>query len=270
MKLEVSKGNFKYKKSDYILKDINFSLEDCDILSILGPNGVGKTTLIKCLMGLLTWTSGGTYIDGKNICEIREKELWSKISYIPQKRKTAFSYKGLEMVLFGASSSMSIFERPREKELLRAEEIMEMIGISHLRDKETSEMSGGEVQMLLIARSLMKNPKLIVLDEPESGLDYKNQKIILQLLKKLAETGVIIAMNTHYPEHGMAISNKCLILNYDKTYEFGDSKKILTRENLKKSFDIDVNISELKLGDKTYKTIIPLELDEEDVKKFKL
>ena len=101
MKLEVSGGNFKFKKSDFILKDINFSLEDSDVLSILGPNGVGKTTLIRCLTGLLSWTSGGTFIDRKNISSIKERELWSKISYIPQKRSSAFAYTGLDMVLLG-------------------------------------------------------------------------------------------------------------------------------------------------------------------------
>ena len=84
MKLEVSKGFFKFKKTDYILKDINFSLEEGDVLSVLGPNGVGKTTLIKCLMGLLPWTSGETFLDGKNISTMKEREVWSKISYIPQ------------------------------------------------------------------------------------------------------------------------------------------------------------------------------------------
>ena len=266
MKLEVSEGNFKFKKSDFILKDINFSLEDSDVLSILGPNGVGKTTLIRCLTGLLPWTSGETLIDGKNISSIKERELWSKISYIPQKRSSAFAYAGLDMVLFGSTSSMSIFEKPRDKDLRRAEEVMKSIGIYHLRDKASDQMSGGEVQMLLIARSLMKDPQIIILDEPESGLDYKNQMVILNLIKSLAESGVIIVMNTHYPDHALSISNKCLLLSYDKTYEFGPTREVLTRENLKKSFSVDVSISEFQIDGKTYERIIPLEIEDENLK----
>ena len=184
MKLEVSKGFFKFKKTDYILRDINFSLGDGDVLSILGPNGVGKTTLIKCLTGLLPWTRGETFIDGKNISAMKEREVWSKISYIPQKRNFSFSYTGLEMVLFGSTSSLNIFERPSQREIERAREVMKMIGVDHLADKLANEMSGGELQMVLIARSLLKDPKIIILDEPESGLDYKNQIIILDLIKK--------------------------------------------------------------------------------------
>ena len=233
MKLEVSKGFFKFKKTDYILEDINFSLEDGDVLAILGPNGVGKTTLIKCLTGLLPWTRGETFIDGKNISDMKEREVWSKISYIPQKRNFSFAYTGLEMVLFGSTSSLNIFERPSQRERARALEVMEMIGIEHLQDKVANEMSGGELQMLLIARSLVKEPKIIILDEPESGLDYKNQIIILDLIKKLSASGVIIVMNTHYPDHALKISNKCLLLNYDKTYKFGETRKVLNGENLK-------------------------------------
>ena len=263
MKLEVSKGFFKFKKTNYILRDINFSLVDGDVLSVLGPNGVGKTTLIKCLTGLLPWTRGETFIDGKNISVMKEREVWSKISYIPQKRNFSFSYTGLEMVLFGSTSSLNIFERPSQKEIERAREVMKMIEIDHLADKVASEMSGGELQMLLIARSLVKEPKIIILDEPESGLDYKNQIIILDLIKKLSASGVIIVMNTHYPDHALKISNKCLLLNYDKTYKFGETREVLNRENLKKSFSVEVKIEKISVAGKDYETIIPLGIAEE-------
>lgn len=263
MKLEVSKGFFKFKKTDYILRDINFSLVDGDVLSVLGPNGVGKTTLIKCLTGLLPWTRGETFIDGQNISAMREGDLWSKISYIPQKRNFSFSYTGLEMVLFGSTSSLNIFERPSQKEIERAREVMKMIEIDHLAGKVASEMSGGELQMLLIARSLVKDPKIIILDEPESGLDYKNQIIILDLIKKLSASGVIIVMNTHYPDHALKISNKCLLLNYDKTYKFGETREVLNRENLKKSFSVEVKIEKISVAGKDYESIIPLGIAEE-------
>lgn len=266
MKLEVSKGFFKFKNTDYILKDINFSLEEGDILSVLGPNGVGKTTLIKCLTGLLKWTRGETFLEGKNISSIKENEIWSKISYIPQKRNFSFPYTGLEMVLFGSTSSLNIFERPGKKERIRAKEVMKMIGIDHLSNKNANEMSGGELQMLLIARSLVKDPKIIILDEPESGLDYKNQLIILNLIKKLSERGVIIVMNTHYPEHALKISNKCLLLNYDKIYKFGNTREVLNRKNLKKSFSVDVKIEKISFDGKDYESIIPLGIAEENLK----
>ncbi len=266
MKLEVSKGFFKFKNTDFILRDINFSLEEGDILSVLGPNGVGKTTLIKCLTGLLKWTRGETFLEGKNISSIKENEIWSKISYIPQKRNFSFPYTGLEMVLFGSTSSLNILERPKEKERIRAKEVMKIIGIDHLSNKNANEMSGGELQMLLIARSLVKDPKIIILDEPESGLDYKNQLIILNLIKKLSERGVIIVMNTHYPEHALKISNKCLLLNYDKTYKFGSTRDVLNRKNLKKSFSVDVKIEKISFDGKDYESIIPLGIAEENLK----
>ena len=143
---------------------------------------------------------------------------------------------------------------------------MKMIEIDHLADKVANEMSGGELQMLLIARSLVKEPKIIILDEPESGLDYKNQIIILDLIKKLSASGVIIVMNTHYPDHALKISNKCLLLNYDKTYKFGETRKVLNGENLKKSFSVEVKIEKISVDGKDYESIIPLGIEDENLK----
>lgn len=155
---------------------------------------------------------------------------------------------------------MNIFEKPSQKDVARAREVMKMIGIENLSDKNANEMSGGELQMVLIARSLVKEPKIIILDEPESGLDYKNQIIILDLIKKLSASGVIIVMNTHYPEHALKTSNKCLLLNYDKSYKFGETREVLNRENLKKSFSVDVEINTIIVGEKEYKSIIPIRI----------
>lgn len=260
MKLRVEKGFFKYDKSKYLLNDINFELKNSDVLSVLGPNGVGKTTLIKCIIGLLDWSKGESYLDDKKISNMKSRELWQKVSYIPQKRHFAFSYTGLEMVLLGLATELNVFEQPKDEDRLKAIETMEKIGILHLKDKDCNKMSGGELQMVMIARSLVKKPEVMILDEPESGLDFKNQLIIMDLIEKLAKEGVIIIINTHYPEHALSISNKCLLLNYNGNYKIGNTKDILNPTNIREAFSVNVSIEEIDINGDIFTSIVPISI----------
>ena len=125
MILEVQNGCFGYPKQPVILENINLSLEEGHILAILGPNGIGKTTLLKCMIGLLPWHSGKTLLYGKDIHTLKPKDVWSTISYIPQSRGFAFSYTGLEMVLLGRSAHLGTFQQPGKEEIEMAEAMME-------------------------------------------------------------------------------------------------------------------------------------------------
>lgn len=137
-----------------ILENISFSVESGEVLEILGPNGVGKTTLLRCMMGLLPWISGQSTLDGKSLREIPVKQLWSRISYVPQAKGLSFSYSALEMVLLGRSAHLRTLKQPQKDDFAIAEQAMQEVGIAHLKDKLCSKMSGGELQMLLIARAL--------------------------------------------------------------------------------------------------------------------
>ena len=146
MILEVQNGCFGYPKQPVILENINLSLEEGHILAILGPNGIGKTTLLKCMIGLLPWHSGKALFYGKDIHTLKPKDVWSTISYIPQSRGFAFSYTGLEMVLLGRSAHLGAFQQPGKEEIEMAEAMMERVGITRLANKDCNRMSGGELQ----------------------------------------------------------------------------------------------------------------------------
>ena len=140
--------------------------------------------------------SGKTLLYDKDIHTLKPKEVWSTISYIPQSHGFAFSYTGLEMVLLGRSAHLGMFQQPGEEELEMAEAMMERVGITRLANKDCNRMSGGELQMVLIARALINEPKLIILDEPETGLDFHNQILVLNMVERLAhESGISAIMN---------------------------------------------------------------------------
>lgn len=259
MIFSVENGNFGYGKNKEILHDISFPLREGEVLSVLGPNGVGKTTLLRCMMGLLKWKSGGSFVDGKNIETFDARTLWQKIAYVPQAKGVAFAYTVEEMVLLGRSSYIGTIRQPTKKDMDICHEKMNMIGIYHLKDKFCNQISGGELQMALIARALCANPSMLILDEPESNLDFHNQLIILNLIERLSkEQGISCIFNTHYPVHALKISDYSLVLAKDGSTTFGVTGGVINRERMREVFQVDVHINDVTYGDLQYQTVTAL------------
>ncbi|MEG2039374.1 MAG: ABC transporter ATP-binding protein [Oscillospiraceae bacterium] len=257
MKFEVENGAFWYDKKTPVLSDINFSFETPEIVSVLGPNGVGKTTLLRCALGLLSWKEGSTMLDGKNIKSIKQKERWQSISYVPQAKVNSFSYTVEEMVLLGRSAHLGELSHPGKVDLEIATEAMDIVKITHLRKKLCNEISGGEYQMALIARALATKPSLIVLDEPESNLDFKNQLLVQNTIRDLCQSQKIgTLVNTHFPHHALEISDKSLLLMNDGTSIFGKTEEVLSETNLGMAFDVDISIQKFEMMNKTHYCVL--------------
>lgn len=261
MILKVENGCFGYPKQEEILTDINIQLDEGHILSVLGPNGIGKTTLLKCMIGLMPWSRGRSLLMGNDIRNMSSKEIWNTISYIPQSHGFSFSYTGLEMVMLGRSSHLGLFQQPGKKEIELAEHMMERVGITRLADKDCNRMSGGELQMVLIAKALINEPKLIILDEPETGLDFHNQILVLNMVEKLAhEENISAIMNTHYPTNAMSIADEAFMMNHSGERFYGKTGDILNEQNISRSFDVNVVVDEIIYQNKTIRSIIPVSL----------
>jgi len=262
MIFEVKKGGFGYRNHQNILTDISFSVSDGQVLSILGPNGVGKTTLLRCMMGLLSWKSGGSYLDQENIKHLPASRLWQKIAYVPQAKGVAFSFTVKEMVLLGRSAHIGMISQPGKEDEQLCIRAMEAVGILHLQDKYCNQISGGELQMALIARALCSQPSLLVLDEPESNLDFRNQLIILDTIERLAhEQNISCIFNTHYPAHALKISTKSLILSRDGRSIYGDSREIINDREMKRVFQVHVHINHVLDHTHDYHTVTALSIE---------
>ncbi len=220
----VENASFGYFQNNLLFRDINFTLNKGEILAIMGPNGVGKTTLIKCIMGILDWNSGVSYIENKE-----HADIILDVAYVPQGTKTSFSYTVMEMVLFGRAKYMSAFSLPQKSDYDIAINALKDMGIYHLKDRTCNSLSGGQLQMVMVARALAAEPKLLILDEPESHLDFYNQVIILDTIKRLAkEKNIACILNTHYPNHAIKLADKVLLLG-KKEYISAMKKNQLTR-----------------------------------------
>lgn len=262
MLLKIEKASFAYKKGKTIIKDLNLEARNGDLIAILGPNGAGKTTMLRCIMGFLKFNEGSSYLDGADIYKIPSKKLWSKVSYVPQSKGNASSLSAHDMILLGMTSKIGVFSSPSDKEIIKAKTIATSLGIDYLLEKKCNQMSGGELQMVLIARALASDPELLILDEPESNLDFRNQLIVLNTLSDLAAKGMCVIFNTHYPEHALTRANKALILHKGGKTVFGETQKIVTEESIRNAFGVKTIISEIETTGNTYKSIMPIKIAE--------
>ena len=260
MRLTVENGSFSYGKEKKIFENINFSVDSGEILAILGPNGAGKTTMLRCITGMLSWKQGKSRLDEEEIGMMSPKKLWSKMAYVPQAKGVSSSYTAFEMVLLGRSSRLHPFLPPGKKDIKKAEEVMKLLGIPHLSEKQCSKISGGELQMVLIAKALAAEPQVLILDEPESNLDFKNQLIVLNTITKLAKAGMTCVFNTHYPAHALQRAEKSLILSKGGEYVFGDTATVVNEENIKKAFGVQAVIGEIETEEGIRKDVIPLKV----------
>ena len=263
MNLTVNNGSFSYNRGKTpILRGINFDIGAGEILAVLGPNGAGKTTLLRCITGMLRWSDGEGLLDGEPIRGMSPKKLWSRMAYVPQAKAASAAYTAFETVLLGRSSRLNAFETPGKADVEKAREVMELLGISHLAEKKCSAISGGELQMVLIARALAAEPQVLILDEPESNLDFKNQLVVLDTMTALAKQGMTCVFNTHYPAHALQRADKALLLCRSGAYAFGPTETVVTEEAIRRSFGVDAVIGSIDTPGGTVPNVIPLRIAE--------
>lgn len=241
MKLELLDVSCGYGQKN-ILKNITFSIENGKVLCILGPNGVGKSTLFKTILGFLKLQHGSILLDGVSILNWSRRRLAKSIAYVPQAQAQPSPFSVLEVVTMGRTAHLRSFESPSKKDFEIAESSLERLEILFLKNRIFSELSGGERQMVLIARALTQQPQVLVMDEPTSNLDFGNQGRVLKQIKRLAQSGLCIVMTSHFPDHAYLCSAKVILLQKDKSYQIGVFDEVVTEENLRKAYEIDVKI----------------------------
>ena len=258
--LSVRGGSFAYKGGPQILKDVNLEIERGEILAILGPNGAGKTTLLRCIMDMLHWDSGKSMLEGEDIRQIPASTLWRSMAYVPQARSAATAYTAFQTVLLGRSSRIGAFSSPKEEDMQAAENAMERLGILQLADKPCHAISGGELQMVLIARAIAAEADLLVLDEPESNLDFKNQLVVLDAISALASEGKACVFNTHYPAHALQRADKSLLLTKGGMSIYGPTRFVVSEDDIRSIFGVNSIIGDFGDGGDSVQSVVPVSI----------
>ncbi len=245
MELTIKKLEFSYHCFP-VLKGIDFSFDRGELICVLGKNGAGKSTLFRCMLGLLKGYQGEILIDGKDRRRFSEKELAKRIAYIPQSHDTAFAFSVLDMVMMGTTSSLPRFAGPGKKEKEKAVKALELLNILNLKDCIYGHISGGEQQLVLIARAIAQDAKILIMDEPCSSLDYGNQIRVMGELRTLAEKGYLIVQSTHNPEHVFYFAHKVMVMMDGRIKALGIPEEVMTKELLEAVYDISIEILEDK------------------------
>jgi len=261
MMLTVDKGSFSYPHGQPVLKDVSFSLAGGQIMAVLGPNGIGKTTLLKCVIGLLRWSRGESRLDGRSIAALDSRRLWQTVSYVPQARSTNVIYTGRQMIMLGRSARLGPLQTPGPGDMEVVDQVCARLGIQRLTAKACNRMSGGELQMVMIARALAAQSRLLVFDEPESGLDFRNQLLIMDTIRQLAaDDGIACLFNTHYPEHALRIADQALLLGQDGSYVCDAAPQVVSDDNLTRFFGVRIHVGDVDCQGHHYPAVIPLAL----------
>jgi len=232
--------------ANLIIKNMSFELNSGDLLFVIGPNGSGKTTLFKLMLGLLKKKSGDIQIDDIDGSKIKVEDFSKKIAYIPQQHEPVFDYTVKEMVLMGRTCHLGMFSVPSKEDVKKADEAIEFLNISAFKDREYGKLSGGEMQMVLIARAICQQAKIIIMDEPMMNLDYKNQRAVLSAIELLLIQGYIIIMSTHNMIHTGFKKAKVLLIKEGANAGFGKAENILTKNNLEKVYDVPMDVVKTK------------------------
>ena len=241
-KIEVVNGSFSYNHKENIWENVNLQVNEGECVCLLGANGCGKTTLLHTMCGAHPITGGQVLVNGKNIQDYAITELAQTVGIVYQDHTVSFPYTSLEVVRMGRAPYLGMFQTPGREDTLLAYEIMKELGIADIADKSYSKISGGQRQLVLIARTLCQQPDVILFDEPTSHLDFKNQAIVMKSLQKLSDKGMTIVMTSHFPSHAWQVGTKVVLMGKKGIVAQGAPEEIMTEEHLSNIYDVKVRI----------------------------
>jgi len=242
--VEVRDLAFSYtgRVTDAIFRDVCFSVGPGDVFFLLGPNGTGKTTLLKCLSNVLQGWQGAILLDGIDISSMRPSDVAKGVGYVPQNQVPGFPFLVGDIVIMGRAPHLNVFSSPASRDRLIAHHAMETVGILGLADRPCTTLSGGEWQLTLIARALAQEPGVLVLDEPTSHLDMGNQIRILRVVKALGQSGLGVIMASHFPDHALIAATEAAILNHERLAQKGTPDEVVTEASLRQTYGVDVKV----------------------------
>lgn len=233
MILEIKNIYFQYRKEKINLKDVSFGLNKGEIISILGANGAGKSTLFKLIMGILKPFKGEIKLNGKLLSSYSLKEIAREVGYVKQYNEHIYEYTVKDFLIMGRAPYIGFMQDPKKEDWDIVYRVMKRLDILHLADRNMSELSGGQNQLIFLGRALVQDPKIILLDEPTNHLDLGNQYKILKNLKNLAKEGYTILMTTHFPDHVILLDGKVGIIDGDGNFKYGSTNELLTEKELR-------------------------------------
>ena len=243
----------------HALYDISLKVDAGEIVAVLGANGAGKSTLFRCLLGFLTPQAGEIRLSGRPLSAYSRREAAEKIAYIPQSSEPIFNYTVLDTVLMGTTGTMNVLQRPGRRQQEAAMQALQRLGIEALAQRGIGTISGGERQLALIARALVQNAEILIMDEPTANLDFGNQQRVLAQIRALTARGYTVLLSTHNPEHALRYAHRVLALQGGHIAADGPTETALTPQLLQTLYGIQAILAEVPTDRGTVRSLIVTE-----------
>jgi ABC-type cobalamin/Fe3+-siderophores transport system ATPase subunit len=259
--VEIIGLEFGYGRGGHRLTDVSLSVRETDVCTLLGPNGTGKTTLLRCVLGLLTPEHGTIRVCGTNIAELSARELARLVAYVPQTTTITFPFTTLDIAVMGRTPHLSMTATPSAADRRAALATLAGLGIDHLADRSFSGLSGGERQLTLIARALVQQAPVLILDEPTAALDYGNEVHLLRVVAELAATGRSVLMTTHQPDHAVTYATRPVLMRNGAIVADGSPEGVVTSDSLSELYGTPIHVARVALpgpGARSVRTWVPV------------
>lgn len=266
MKLDVRDLRFSYRgASEEVLRGVEFCAKPGDVIALLGPNGVGKSTLFRCLLGFIRTWDGAIEFDGADLRGMSRRELAHAVAYVPQGTSQVFDYTLKELVLMGLTNQIGRVSTPKPAHEACALEALEGMGIAHLANRGCREVSGGQRQLALLARALVQDARILVMDEPTANLDYGNQYRVAEHVARLGDQGYTVIMSTHDPNQAILHANRAIVMEEGRIVADGAPSACLTEQLLSRLYGIQVGLGRGIYGGEPISFCLPAGYLEEDL-----
>ena len=240
--LSANHVSFAYQLNHPVFKNISFNINPGEIFTILGPNGVGKSTLLRCLLGLNRPQAGKITINGTDTSQLTRRQIARQVAYVPQDYQTNTNLSVVDYLLTARAPFLNILQAPGKKDYQLITNRLQEFGLSTLQNKPFASLSGGQQQLVAIIKALVQEPQLLILDEPMAALDLNRQKKVLAILKSLAASGMAIILKTHLPDHVFLLDSAVGLFYPDGQLEVGPRDQLMTREKLSTVYQTAVDL----------------------------
>jgi iron complex transport system ATP-binding protein len=239
--IRVREARFCYGQRE-VLKGIDLDIYRGEVLSILGPNGCGKTTLLRCIGGAAVVSDGSVRLGDVDVGSLPAPARARRVGFLFQDHTPTFPFAVRDIVVMGRAPHLGLIGSPGPADFAMADEALERVGMAHLKERSYTQLSGGERQLVLLARTLAQRPDVILLDEPTAHLDFRNQVLTLRIIRSLATDGMTMAMTTHDPNHALWIGGRAALMKEGRFVAVGPASDVITDATLSMAYDTDVRV----------------------------
>ena len=239
--LEIRGATFRFGRRT-VFSALDLDVHAGEVMTLLGPNGCGKSTLLRCIGGLLALEGGSMRLANLDLSTLDVGARAREVGLLLQEHTPSFPFQVLDVVSMGRSPHLKAFGEPSSQDLVQAEQALDAVGVRHLKHRPYTELSGGERQLVLLARTLVQQPNLILLDEPTAHLDLKNQVRLVNQIRHLAAQGVTMMVSTHDANHAFLLPGRVALMQANGTLLVGAAEEVLTDAALSAAYGVDIAV----------------------------